>query len=455
MLLLKNCYYVATFDENDRELRNVDIYIENNRIKRIGRDFRVETDLTVQVYDCSNLVIIPGLVNTHHHFFQVLTRNYPPVQNAKLFDWLVNLYRVWKHIDEEAIYYSSLIVMAELLKTGCTLTSDHHYLYPEGVKEIFDIQIDAAKKMGIRTALTRGSMTMGESNGGLPPDSICQDTDTVIKDSQRVIEKFHDPSPFSMTRVILAPCSPFNVEEKTMVESEKLARTYGVKLHTHLAETLDEEKYCLEKYGVRPFRYMEKLNWVGEDVFFAHGIWFNDDEMKLLAETKTGVAHCPTSNMRLGSGIARVKEMYNMGIPVSLAVDGSSSNDSSDMLGEVRNCMLLQRVRYGNDALTARDALKIATKGGAKMLGFDSLGAIKEGYAADLIGINVRDFQFAGSLSDPLAAIVFTGFNHSVELNIVNGRVVVSKGKVVGLDEGELTEKVNRISSSLINRVDA
>ncbi len=455
MLLLKNCYYVATFDEQNRELKNADILIQDNTIKKIGKNFKVESDFTVQVYDCSNLVILPGLVNTHHHFFQVLTRNYPPVQNAKLFDWLVNLYKVWKYIDEEAIYYSSLIVMTELLKTGCTLTSDNHYLYPEGISEIFDIQIEAAKKVGIRTALTRGSMTMGESEGGLPPDSICQDTETVIKDSQRVIEKFHNKDELAMTKVVLGPCSPFNVAESTMTESEKLARHYGVKLHTHLAETVDEEKYCLENYGMRPLKYMEKLNWIGEDVFFAHGIWFNDEEMKFLAETKTGIAHCPTSNMRLGSGIARVKEMIEMGIPVSLAVDGSSSNDSSDMLGEVRNCMLLQRVRYGHNAITARDALKIAIKGGAEMLGFSKLGVIKEGYGADLIGVNIKDFQYAGSLSDPLAAIVFTGYNHNVDLNIVNGKIVVSKGKVVGLDEEELVEKVNQISLNLMKKVNA
>ncbi len=453
MLLLKNCYYVATFDEQNRELKNADILIQDNKIKKIGKDFKVESDFTVQVYDCSNLVILPGLVNTHHHFFQVLTRNYPPVQNAKLFDWLVNLYKVWKYIDEEAIYFSSLIVMTELLKTGCTLTSDNHYLYPEGISEIFDIQIEAAKKVGIRTALTRGSMTMGESEGGLPPDSICQDTETVIKDSQRVIEKFHCKDELAMTKVILGPCSPFNVAESTMIESERLARHYGVKLHTHLAETVDEERYCLENYGMRPLKYMEKLNWIGEDVFFAHGIWFNDDEMKFLAETRTGIAHCPTSNMRLGSGIARVKEMIEMGIPVSLAVDGSSSNDSSDMLGEVRNCMLLQRVRYGHNAITARDALEVAIKGGAEMLGFNKLGVIKEGYGADLIGVNIKDFQYAGSLSDPLAAIVFTGYNHNIDLNIVNGRIVVAKGKVVGLDEEELKEKVNQISLNLMKKV--
>jgi len=449
MLLLKNCYVVATFDENLSEFRNWDILIDGNVIKKISKNIEVEGAQTI---DCSNLVVLPGLVNTHHHFFQVLTRNYPPVQNAKLFDWLVNLYKVWKYIDEEAIYYSSLIVMAELLKTGCTLTSDHHYLYPEGISEIFDIQIEAAKKVGIRTALTRGSMTMGESEGGLPPDSICQDTDTVIRDSLRVVEKFHDNSDLAMTKVILAPCSPFNVAESTMVESEKLARKYGVKLHTHLAETLDEEEYCLEKYGVRPLALMEKLNWVGEDVFYAHGIWFNDDEMKLLRETKTGVAHCPSSNMRLGSGIARVKEMYESGIPVSIAVDGSSSNDTSDMLGEVRNCMLLQRIKYGHDAITARDALKIAIRGGAEMLGFEKLGMIKEGFGADLIGVNIKHFQYAGSLSDPVAAIVFTGYNHNVDLNIVNGTVTVKNGKVVAIDEEEIVEKVNKISLNLISK---
>ncbi len=447
MILLKNCRYIATFDDNGTELEGYDILIEGNVIKKIEKEIPSQGE----VIDCSHHLAIPGLVNTHHHFFQILTRNLKGAQNSKLFDWLVFHYPIWKNIDEEAIYYSTKLAIVELLKTGTTTTSDHHYLYPVGVTgDVMAIQMEVAKELGIRFAPTRGSMTMGVKQGGLPPEELVEPDDKVIKDMQRVVEEFHDPSDLSMTRIILAPCSPFNVTLDLMRETEKLARSYGVYMHTHLAETLDEEEYCKEKYGKRPLALMEDLNWLGPDVYFAHGIWFNDEELKTLKDTGTGISHCPSSNMRLGSGIARIREMVDMGIRVGLAVDGSASNDSSDMLGEVRNAMLLQRVKYGPGGLTAREALRLGTRGGAELLGFKKIGQIKEGFAADIVLFDLTRLQHAGSLSDPVASIIFTGFNHEVDYSIVNGRIRVKEGRVLGMDEEELTRKVNEISKKLV-----
>ncbi len=449
MLLLKNCRYVATFDDENHEFQGYDILIDGNVIKRISKN--IDSNIAQKI-DCSKHLVIPGLVNTHHHFFQILTRNLRGAQNLKLFDWLVYHYPIWKKIDEEAIYYSTKLALVELLKTGATTVSDHHYLHPVGVNsDIMEIQVGVAKELGVRFAPTRGSMTMGVKQGGLPPEEVVEPDAIVIKDMQDVIEKFHDPSPFSMTRVILAPCSPFNVTLDLMRETVKIARSYGVFMHTHLAETLDEQDYCLNKYGKRPLALMEELDWLGQDVFFAHGIWFNDEEMKLLKETRTGIAHCPSSNMRLGSGIARIREMLDMGIRVGLAVDGSASNDSSDMLGEVRNAMLLQRVKYGPTGLTAREALRIATRGGADILGFEKVGQIKEGFAADITLFNLEKLQHAGSLSDPVASIIFTGYNHEVDYSIINGKIVVENGKVKGVDEEELTHQVNKIANELLS----
>ncbi len=449
MKVLKNCRYVATFDDEGRELENVDILIKENKISKIGENIQADAE----EFDCSRFIVIPGLVNTHHHFFQILTRNLKDAQNSKLFDWLVYHYPIWKHIDEEAVYYATKLAIVELLKTGVTTTSDHHYLHPKGVTgDIMEIQVEVASELGVRFAPTRGSMTMGEKDGGLPPEDLVEPDDVVIKDMQRVVEKFHDPSDFSMTRVILAPCSPFNVTLDLMMETEKLARSYGVFMHTHLAETKDEEHYCLEKYGKRPLALMEELNWLGPDVYFAHGIWFNDDELRLLKETGTGVSHCPSSNMRLGSGIARIREMMDMGIRIGLGVDGSASNDTSDMLGEVRNALLLQRVKYGSAGLTAREALHLATRGGASILGFSKIGQIKEGHAADLVLVDLYKMQRAGSLEDPVASLVFTGYNHEVDYSFINGEMVVNNGRVKKVDEEELAQKVNVIARNLIEK---
>lgn len=447
MILLKNCLKIATFNRNLDELSGYDILIEGNIIKRISKNIEVEE---AKVIDCSDYLVIPGLVNTHHHFYQTLTRNLRPVQDAKLFDWLTFLYPIWAKIDTEAVYLSTKLAILELLKTGCTLTTDHHYLYPSGFNgDLMGIQFEAAQETGIRFAPTRGAMTRGRSNGGLPPDEVVQKVDGVIKDMERVIDKYHNPEPFSMKRVILAPCSPFSVEEDGMRETAKLARDKRVRLHTHLAETQDEDRYCMEKYGKRPLALMEELDWVGEDVFFAHGIWFNDEELKLLKDTGTGIAHCPTSNMRLGSGIARIREMIDMGIKVGLGVDGSASNDSSDMLGEVRNAMLLQRIKYGEKGLTAREALLLGTRNGAELLGFPETGSIEEGKAADLAIFDISHIQYAGAHSDPVAAIVFSGYCHQTVLTIVNGKILIENGKHTSIDEEELNKKFRKKAEEL------
>jgi len=452
MILLKNCYYIASFDD-DKSFSDTDILIDGNRIAKIGKEINVDTaeKNDLRTIDCPSLVVIPGLVNTHHHFYQTLTRNVKPVQNAKLFDWLVYLYEIWKNIDEDAVYYSSLVAMGELLKTGCTLSTDHHYVYPENFKgDLMGIQFKAAEKLGMRFSPTRGSMSLSKKNGGLPPDSVVQTEAQILEDSLRVIEQYHDTSEDSMRKIVLAPCSPFSVTKKNMKEIAKLARNYKVRLHTHLAETKDEENFCNDKFGKNPLALMEEVDFLGEDVFFAHGIFFNDDELKVLKETNTSIAHCPSSNMRLGSGIARVREMLDMGINVGIGVDGSASNDSSDMLGELRNAMLLQRVKYGPSGLTAVEAFKMGIENGNKILNFHNAGKIKEGWLADLALFNINKIEYTGSLSDPLAALIFTGINHQTEYTIVNGRVVIDKGKLTGEDEDLIIKKGNEIAARLL-----
>ena len=451
MVLLENCFYIASFDEG-KTYSSKDILIKGNRIHSVGVNLRKQiNEKEDRIIDCSDCVVIPGLVNTHHHFYQTLTRNLPAVQNAKLFDWLIYLYDIWKNIDEEAVYYSSLLAMGELLKTGCTLTTDHHYVFPQNVSgDLIGIQFEAASKLGMRFSPSRGSMSLSKKNGGLPPDSVVQTEDKILEDSIRLIQLFHNPSEDSMRKIVLAPCSPFSVTPGNLKDTAKLAREYGVRLHTHLAETIDEEEYCRSKTGKNPLALMVEVDFIGEDVFYAHGIHFNDDELKVLAETKTSIAHCPSSNMRLGSGIARVTEMKKMGINVGIGVDGSASNDCSDMLGEVRNAMLLQRVKYGADALTAEGAFELCIKGGARILNYQKTGTIKEGYLADMALFNINKLEYTGSLSDPLAALIFTGISHQAEYTIVNGKIVVEKGRLVGEDEEVIIKNGNEIAARLL-----
>ena len=450
-IFLKNIYALMTGSDRPA-LSGVDMRIDSGKVNRIGVGLAVPEDY--RIIDCSNLVVVPGFVNTHHHFFQTLTRNLPAVQDAKLFDWLVYLYEVWKYIDEEAIYYSSLLAMSELLKTGCTCSTDHHYLFPRQCAEsdLTGIQFEAADRLGMRFSPTRGSMSLSKKDGGLPPDAVVQTDEKILEDSERVIKKYHDPDPMAMHKVVLAPCSPFSVTKKCMLESARLARRYGVRLHTHLCETVDEENQCKAMYGIRPVELMQECELIGPDVFYAHGIWFNDDELKILAQTGSHIAHCPSSNMRLGSGICRTREMLDLGINIGIAVDGSASNDSSDMLAEMRNALLLGRVKYGSQALTARDVFKMGTENGAKMLNFGKVGRLEEGWAADLAIFDVSGIAYAGSHSDPIASLLFCGCDHTAKYTIVNGQIVVDDRKVVGIDEDELARKANRISETLLEK---
>jgi len=449
-ILLKNCYYILK-SVHEEALRGYDMLIENNIVTKIDKNIDFSRTREDRVIDCSTHVVVPGFVNTHHHFYQTLTRNLPAVQDAKLFDWLVYLYEIWKNLDEDAIYYSSQLAMGELLKTGCTTSTDHHYVYPRGVKgDIMGLQFKAADDVGMRFSPTRGSMSLSKKDGGLPPDSVVQTDDEILEDSERVIKQYHDNSEFSMKKIVLAPCSPFSVTEDLMKESVKLARQYGVKLHTHLAETKDENDFCVEMYGRRPLKLMEDTGFIGEDVFYAHGIHFNDEELKLLSDSKTHIAHCPSSNMRLGSGICRVTEMLPTDINVGLGVDGSASNDSSDMLGEMRNALLLQRVQYGADAVKTKDIFQMASENGARLLNFEKVGQLQEGWAADMAIFNINKMEYAGSLSDPLAALIFSGYNHGTDYTIVNGKIAVENGRLTGVDEQKLTDKANMISERMI-----
>ena len=450
-IFLKNIYALMTGSDRPT-LSGVDMRIDSGKVNRIGVGLAVPEDY--RIIDCSNLVVVPGFVNTHHHFFQTLTRNLPAVQDAKLFDWLVYLYEVWKYIDDEAIYYSSLLAMSELLKTGCTCSTDHHYLFPRQCAEsdLTGIQFEAADRLGMRFSPTRGSMSLSKKDGGLPPDTVVQTDEKILEDSERVIKKYHDPDPMAMHKVVLAPCSPFSVTKKCMLESARLARRYGVRLHTHLCETVDEENQCKAMYGIRPVELMQECELIGPDVFYAHGIWFNDDELRILAETGSHIAHCPSSNMRLGSGICRTREMLDLGINIGIAVDGSASNDSSDMLAEMRNALLLARVKYGSQALTARDVFKMGTENGAKMLNFGKVGRLEEGWAADMAIFDVSGIAYAGSHSDPVASLLFCGCDHTTKFTIVNGQVVVDDRRVVGIDEDELARKANRISETLLEK---
>ena len=449
-ILLKNCYHLETMNSGRERFSNMDVLINGNIIEKIG--FGLTSEGT-RVIDCSTKLVIPGLINSHHHLYQTLQRNIPGVQNAKLFDWLTHLYEIWKFMDEEAVYYGTLLGCAELLKTGCTTTTDHHYIYPNHLQaDIPEIQFNAAGKLGIRFCPTRGSMSRGRSKAGLPPDSIIQTEETILAQSEAAIQKFHDNSSYSMQQIHLAPCSPFSVTPDLMRNTAQLARKHHVRLHTHLAETIDEIEYCLAQYGMRPLALMEQVEWLGDDVWFAHGIHFNADELRLLSQTGTGIAHCATSNMRLGSGIAPVPEMIHLKIPVGLAVDGSASNDSSDMVGEMRNTLLLHRVNRGASVITARDVLELATLGSARLLGRRDIGVIAEGFAADIAVFELDRLDYTGALSDPLAALIFAGISHQVDMTIVNGEIVVESGHLVNFDEHQIIEHGNRISNGMLKK---
>jgi len=455
-LLVKNASLLAAMDGTRREIENGGLYVENGFIKQVGKTGELP-EIADEVLDLKDHLVLPGLVNTHHHFYQTLTRAVPAAQDANLFNWLKTLYPIWARLTPEDISTSTKTALVELALSGCTTASDHLYLFPNGSR--LDDEILAAREMGVRLHASRGSMSLGESNGGLPPDSVVDSEETILKDSQRLIEQYHDPNPGAMTRVVLAPCSPFSVTGELMKQSAELARHYGVHLHTHLAETQDEEAFCQQQFGHRPVAYMQSLNWVGEDVWFAHSVWVNQEEINLYARTGCGVAHCPSSNMRLASGIAPVWEFLAAGVKLGLGVDGSASNDSSHMLAEARQAMLLARLRAGVEGasltgskkpiLTARQTLEIATLGGVRVLGRDDIGSLEPGKCADFIAINLNRLEYTGALHDPLAAVLFCA-PVKVDYNVVGGRFVVKNGELVTLDLPAHIRKHNEAARRLM-----
>lgn len=448
-LLVREADRIETFDDASASFSNASIFVRGGAIEAVGNasDLPQTADRVVDARGC---VVIPGLVNTHHHFYQTLTRNVPGTQDAKLFDWLVALYPIWARMDADAIRTATAVALAELVKSGCTTAFDHTYMWPNGAR--VDDQIEVAREMGVRFHASRGSMSVGRSQGGLPPDSVVEDEAAILRDCERVIDAYHDASRFAMTRVVLAPCSPFSVSPDLMRESAALARAKGVHLHTHLAETLDEEAFCLERFGRRPVELAEDLGWVGPDVWHAHMVHPNAAECERLGATRTGIAHCPSSNMRLASGIAPIGAMLRAGARVGIGVDGSASNDHSHLLDEARQAMLLQRVGTGDPAaLSARSALRLATRGGAAVLGRDDVGYLAPGMAADIVGYRLDTLDMAGgAVHDALAALVFCR-PPDTDFAIVNGRIRRERNAFTDLDVAALTAKHNAIAKRLLS----
>ncbi|HZU86543.1 MAG TPA: 8-oxoguanine deaminase [Anaerolineaceae bacterium] len=457
-LLVKNATLLVTMDGQRREISDGGLFCRDGMIVQVGASEELPQSAD-RVLDLNGHIVLPGLVNTHHHFYQTLTRAVPAAQNANLFNWLKTLYPIWARMTSEDIYISAQTALAELALSGCTTASDHLYLFPNGSK--LDDEIAAAQDIGVRIHASRGSMSLGESKGGLPPDSVVDSEEDILADSLRLIERYHDPKPGAMVQIVLAPCSPFSVTSELMRQSAKLARHYGVHLHTHLAETQDEEAFCQQMFGYRPVGYMQAVDWVGNDVWYAHSVHVNQEEINLYAREGCGVAHCPSSNMRLASGIAPLWEYLNAGVKVGLGVDGSASNDSSHMLAEARQAMLLARLRAGllgaslsTDAapplLTARQSLEIATRGGAAVLGRSDIGSLEPGKCADFIAIRLDSLDFAGALHDPLAALLFCT-PPRVEYSVIQGKLIVDRGALTTVDEKALVRKHNQAAKRLLD----
>ena len=445
-LLLRNADVLVTMDASRREIRGGGVYIEENRIVAVGSgDALPETADTV--LDMTGHVVLPGLVNTHHHMYQTLTRAVPAAQDAELFGWLKALYPIWARLTPEMIRVSTQTAMAELILSGCTTSSDHLYIFPNGCR--LDDSIEAAEAIGMRFHAARGAMSVGQSKGGLPPDAVVEDEAAILADTRRLIERWHDPARFSMRRVVVAPCSPDSVSRDLMRESAELARAYGVGLHTHLAENENDIAYSREKFGMTPAEYAAELGWVGPDVWHAHCVKLDEAGIRLFGRTRTGVAHCPCSNMRLASGIAPVGRMRCEGVSVGLGVDGSASNDGSHMLGEARQAMLLARVGFGPAAMSGREALEIATLGGAQVLNRDDIGVLAPGMAADVVAFDMRGLETAGALHDPVAALVFCA-PQRVAWSVIDGRVVVREGRLTTLDTRSLVARHNALAADLV-----
>ncbi len=459
-LLIEHADCLVTMDAQRREIGDGALVTDGPAIVWVGATADVPANLRAaasQVIDARGRIVLPGFVNTHHHFYQTLTRVIPAAQDAVLFDWLKTLYPIWAELTPGDVFVSTQLALTELLLSGCTTSSDHHYLWPNGSR--LDDQFAAAETVGVRFHGARGSMSLGESQGGLPPDRVTENEAAILHDSRRVVESFHDPARFALRRVVLAPCSPFSVTPDLMRESAALARSFGpamnVHLHTHLAETQDEEAFCLARFGYRPGDFAEFLEWTGDDVWHAHCVHLNQSEVERFARTHTGVAHCPTSNMRLASGIAPVRALRDAGVPVGLGVDGSASNDGSHLLNEVRQCLLLQRVMGNPRAMTAREALEIATLGGAAVLGRDDIGALAPGMAADIVAFRLDTLWHAGgAVHDPVAALVFCQ-PQPVDWALVNGRQLVREGIPLHLELPRVVEQHNRAARALVQRAGA
>lgn len=456
-LLIKNAALVATFDGQRRELADAGLFARDGFIEQVGPSIELPSSAD-EVLDLSGHIVLPGFINTHHHFYQTLTRAVPAAQNVNLFNWLVTLYPIWARLQPEDIGISTKTALAELALSGCTTAADHLYIYPNEAR--LDDEIAAAREIGLRLHASRGSMSVGESQGGLPPDSVVESEERILSESQRLIEAYHDGEPGAMTQIVLAPCSPFSVSQELMRQTAKLARHYHVHLHTHLAETQDEEKYTQENFGLRPVAWMETLGWMGEDVWFAHSVHVNDAEIAEYARHGCGVAHCPTSNMRLASGVAPIAKMLTAGVKVGLGVDGAASNDSSHLLAEARQAMLLARLNAGllgaslsegkgPALMSARQTLELATRGGAAVLGRSDLGSLEPGKCADFFAVKLDKLDYAGGLHDPLAALVFCA-PVKTDYTVVGGRFVVKEGQMLTLDLPNHIEQHNRAAQRLL-----
>ncbi len=448
-LLVKNIHTLVTMNERREELRKAALFVRDHVIEQVGyaRDLPTTADEVLDLHD--RHVVLPGLVNTHHHFYQTLTRAVPAAQNCDLFNWLKVLYPIWSRLTAEGVYVSAQMCAAELLLSGCTTASDHLYLFPNDVT--LDDEIRALSDIGLRFHASRGSMSVGERLGGLPPDSLVEAEADILRDSQRLIETFHDNARHAMTRVTLAPCSPFSVSRELMSESAALARSYaGVRLHTHLAENQHDVDYSLARFGLSPGDYAESVGWLGEDVWHAHCVCLSDDSIAKFARTGTGVAHCPCSNLRLASGLAPIQKMRRAGVPVGLGADGAASNDATHLLNEARQACLVARV-LDNDAaaMTARDALEIATLGGARVLGRDDIGSIAPDMSADFIAIDIDRPSLAGAQHDPVAALILCGVP-SVDYSFVHGRKIVDRGRLTTAELPRLVEQTNRLSARMM-----
>ena len=448
-LLLKNADVLVTMDAQRREIPGGGVFIRDGVIEAVGPSAELPASAD-QVISLAGCVALPGLINTHHHMYQSLTRAIPGAQDAELFAWLRRLYPIWGGLTPEMIRVSTLTAMAELILSGCTTSSDHLYIFPNGSR--LDDSIDAAATLGMRFHAARGSMSVGESAGGLPPDALVESEEAILKDTRRLIETWHDSSRHAMTRVVVAPCSPFSVSRELMRESASLARAYGVSLHTHLAENDNDVAYSREKFGMTPAQYAQELGWVGHDVWHAHCVKLDAPGIGLFAHTGTGVAHCPCSNMRLASGIAPIAAMRDAGVAVGLGVDGSASNDGAHLLGEARQAMLLARVGYGPAAMSARQSLELATLGGARVLGRDDIGALAPGMSGDVVAFALDGLALAGAaVHDPVAALLFCS-PQNVSHSIINGRPVVSDGELLPIELPLLVEQHNALARRLVNR---